>query len=96
MRAHLKTDAKSLGQSLAIEVIELMIKQLASDERLLVPVRQVIANAEPAYLRLAVTDPIFFSDKTHPARRLLDVITHTSLAYASEDTPGFAEFMRTV
>lgn len=96
MRAHLKTDAKTLGQSLAIEVIGLMIKQLADDDRLLMPVRQVIVNAEPAFLRLAVTDPRFFSDKTHPARRLLDVITSASLAYASEDTAGFAEFMATV
>ncbi|NML84982.1 DUF1631 family protein [Polaromonas sp.] len=93
MRAHLKTDAKSLGQSLAIEVVGLMIEQLANDSRLLVPVRQVIIDAEPAFLRLAVTDPRFFSDKRHPARRLLEVITNTSLAYAGEEAPGFAEFM---
>ena len=96
MRAHLKTDAKTLGQSLAIEVIGLMIKQLAQDDRLLMPVRQVIVNAEPAFLRLAVSDPRFFSDKSHPARRLLDVITSASLAYASEDTAGFGGFMLTV
>lgn len=93
MRAHLKTDAKSLGQSLAIEVVGLMIKQLANDDRLLMPVRAVIVNAEPAFLRLAVTDPRFFSDKSHPARRLLDVITSASLAYSSEDATGFSEFM---
>jgi hypothetical protein len=94
MRAHLKIEAKSLGQSLAIEVIGLMIEQLANDSRLLMPVRQVIANAEPAFLRLAVTDPRFFSNKSHPARRLLDVMTNSSLAYASEDAAGFAEFMQ--
>ena len=94
MRAHLKTEAKSLGQSLAIEVIGLMIEQLANDSRLLMPVRQVIANAEPAFLRLAVTDPRFFSNKNHPARRLLEVITNSSLAYASEGAAGFAEFMQ--
>ena len=96
MRAHLKTDAKSLGQSLAIEVVGLMIEQLANDARLLRPIRQVIVNAEPAFLRLAVSDPRFFSDKSHPARRLLDVMTSASLAYASEDTAGFDEFMRNV
>ena len=96
LRAQLKTSAKSLGQSLAIEVVGLMIKQLANDERLLLPVRQVIVNAEPAFLRLAVSDPRFFSDKSHPARRLLDVITSASLAYASEDAVGFGEFMRNV
>ncbi len=96
LRAHLKTDAKSLGQSLAIEVVGLMIEQIANDARLLLPVRQAILNTEPAFLRLAVTDPRFFSDKSHPARRLLDVITSASLAYASEDAAGFAEFMANV
>ncbi len=96
MRAHLKTEAKSLGQSLAIEVVGLMIEQLANDSRLLMPVRQVIVNAEPAFLRLAVTDPRFFSDKSHPARRLLEVMTSASLAYASENTAGFPEFMHNV
>ncbi|MEP6965877.1 MAG: DUF1631 family protein, partial [Polaromonas sp.] len=94
MRAHLKTEAKSLGQSLAIEVVGLMIEQLANDKRLLKPVRQVIVNAEPAFLRLAVTDPRFFSDRSHPGRRLLEVMTNTSLAYASEDAAGFTEFMQ--
>ena len=94
LRAHLKTDAKSLGQSLAIEVVGLMIEQMANDERLLMPVRLVIANAEPAFLRLAVTDPRFFSDKSHPARRLLETITSTSLGYASENAPGFPEYMQ--
>ena len=96
LRAHLKTDAKSLGQSLAIEVVGLMIEQMAQDDRLLPPVRQVIANAEPAFLRLAVTDPRFFSDKSHPARKLLETITSTSLGYASENAAGFFEFMQSL
>ena len=96
LRAHLRTDAKSLGQSLAIEVVGMMIEQMAHDERMLLPVREVIANAEPAFLRLAVTDPRFFSDKGHPARRLLETITSTSLGYASENAPGFSEFMQSL
>lgn len=94
LRAQLQAEAKSLGQSLAIEVVGLMIGQVAQDSRLLAPVRQVVADAEPAFLRLALTDPRFFSDKRHPARRLLDVITSTSLAYASENAAGFAGFMQ--
>ena len=94
MRMQLKEQATSLGQSLAIEVVSLMIEQLTHDERLLASVRQVITDAEPAFLRLAATDPRFFSDKRHPARRLLESITSASLAYASENAPGFAEFMR--
>ena len=94
LRARLKTDAKTLGQSLAIEVVGLMIEQMASDERLLAPVRQMIANTEPAFLRLAVTDPRFFSDKSHPARKLLEAITRASLGYASENAAGFPEFLQ--
>ncbi|MBI2726599.1 MAG: DUF1631 family protein [Polaromonas sp.] len=93
MRAQLKLEAKSLGQSLAIEVVGLMIEQMARDPRLLEPVRKVIADAEPAYLRLGVNDPRFFSDKNHPGRRLLEAITARSLAYSSESVPGFAGFM---
>ena len=93
MRAQLKTEAKSLGQSLAIEVVGLMIEQMANDPRLLAPVREIIANSEPAFLRLGVNDPRFFSDKSHPARRLLEVITAKSLAYSSESAPGFAQFL---
>ena len=94
MRMQLKAQAKSLGQSLAIEVVSLMIKQMANDARLLAPVRQMIIETEPAFLRLVVTDPRFFSDKRHPARRLLDSITSASLAYASESAPGFSDFMQ--
>ena len=93
IREQLKNDAKSLGQSLAIEVVGLMIEQLVNDKRLLPQVRQIIANAEPAFLRLAVTDPRFFSDKSHPARQLLETITAKSLAYSSEESAGFAGFM---
>ena len=93
MRAHLKKTAKSLGQALAIEVIGAMVEQIANNASLLLPVRQMIADAEPAFLRLAATDPRFFSDKAHPARRLLDTITNSSLGFASEVAPGFPAFM---
>jgi hypothetical protein len=93
IREQLKTEAKSLGQSVAIEVVGLMIEQLTSDRRLLAPIKQIIANAEPAFLRMAISDPRFFSDKRHPARQLLEAITAKSLAYSSEEAHGFAGFM---
>lgn len=89
-----KPPPHSLGQSLAVEVVGLMIEQLTADQRLLPPVRQLIARAEPAFLRLGTADPTFFSNKNHPARRLLEAVTAKSLAFASESDEGFAEFMQ--
>ena len=89
-----KRPPHSLGQSLAVEVVGLLIEQLTADQRLLPPVRQLIAGAEPAFLRLGAADPTFFSNKNHPARRLLEAVTAKSLAFASESDEGFAEFMQ--
>ena len=96
LREQLKTEAKTLGQALSIEVVGLMIEKLTSDERLLAPVRQLIAQAEPAFLHLGLTDPRFFSDKAHPARQLLEAITAKSLAFSSQDAPGFEQFMQDI
>ena len=96
LREQLKTEAKTLGQALSIEVVGLMIEKLVNDERLLPAVRQIIAEAEPAFLRLGITDPRFFSDKQHPARQLLEAMTARSLAFSSEDAPGFAPFMKDI
>ena len=93
LREQLKAGSRSLGQSLAVEVVGLMIEQLSTDSRLLAPIQQIIANAEPAFLRMGMSEPRFFSDKNHPARRLLEAITAKSLAFDSEDAAGFAEFM---
>jgi hypothetical protein len=46
--------------------------------------------------RLAREDSRFFSDRTHPARQLLDVITQRSLAFPSETDEGWQRFMATV
>ncbi|MDY0107722.1 MAG: DUF1631 family protein, partial [Giesbergeria sp.] len=51
---------------------------------------------EPAIRKLVRHDPRFFSDGNHPARRLLDELTQRSLAYTSEDAPGFKRYMRLV
>jgi len=49
-------------------------------------------DLEPALLRLVLEDPRFFSDKGHPARRLLEQMTQRSLAWSAVDAPGFAAF----
>jgi hypothetical protein len=103
MKARQAADAKALAegrqpgrepaQLLAQEVVHLMTDNIAGDARLLAPVQQCVRDLEPALLRLALDDPRFFSDRKHPARRLLDEFTHRSLAWESVASPGFDAFI---
>lgn len=92
-RLALRRNASNVAQALSLEVVTLMVDNMAHDPRLLEPVRQVIRNLEPALLRLALVDPRFFSDKQHPARRLLQAVTHRSMAFESSAASGFVEFL---
>jgi hypothetical protein len=89
----LRLRAQGPGQALALEVVNLMIENIAGDTRLLAPVQQAVRDLEPALLRLALGDPRFFSDRRHPARRLLEQMTQRSLAWHSVEAPGFAAFL---
>ena len=93
LRESLRRSAQGLDQTLGIEVVILMIDNITNDERLLAPVRQLVGQLEPALLQLALVDPRFFSQRQHPARRLLHEITHRSIAFESVDSRGFSGFM---
>lgn len=93
VRDHLRQRSNGIGQALSLEVVEMMVDNIARDPRLLDPVRQVVRDLEPALLRLALVDPRFFSDKQHPARRLLQELTHRSLAFENADALGFNGFL---
>jgi hypothetical protein len=93
-RLKLRKSAKGLGQALSLEVVSLMVENIANDERLLVPIQNVIRNLEPALLRLAMVDPRFFSEKEHPARCLLQEITQRSLAFGAIGSISFDQFFK--
>ncbi|QHE85303.1 DUF1631 family protein [Hydrogenophaga sp. BPS33] len=90
------TSDNAMGRTLASEVVTLMLKRIAADERLLAPVRHMLLDMKPALLQLARSEPRFFSDKQNPARRLLDAITERSLAFTSERDSGFDAFSKRV
>jgi hypothetical protein len=94
VREALRRQAKNTAQSLSLEVVSLMVDNIAIDRRLLEPVQQLVRNLEPALLRLALVDPRFFTDKRHPARALMQEITHRSMGYADANTTGFAGFLQ--
>lgn len=85
-------DAAPLGA----EVVARMVENISQDTRLLAPVQQAVQDLEPAIRKLIRHDTRFFTDASHPARRLLDDITQRSLAYTSVQAPGFSRFMRLI
>lgn len=92
----IRRSASGVAQALSLEVVNLMVDNIARDPRLLVPVQELVRSLEPALMRLALVDPRVFTDKTHAARGLVQEITHRSLAFATEQTTGFAGFYQEV
>jgi len=92
-REALRQEVRRPAQALGLEVVHVMVDHLASDPRLLPAVRDIVRDLEPPLLRLALVDPRFFSDREHPARRLLEQITQRSLAWSSPEDEGFSTFM---
>lgn len=93
LRRQMHRKARGLGQALSLEVVTMMIDNIAHDLRLLSPIVEVVRSLEPPLLQLALVDPRFFSDKLHPARRLLQEITDRSLAFDAVEAQGFAVFL---
>ncbi|HZY17941.1 MAG TPA: DUF1631 family protein [Ramlibacter sp.] len=94
--AHEPPPGARLGRQLGGEVLRLMFDTLGQDDRLLPAFRKQLRAFEPGVARLAQQDSRFFSDRTHPARLLLDRITQRSLAFQSESDDGWRRFMGTV
>uniref|UniRef100_UPI00374D88E8 DUF1631 family protein n=1 Tax=Rhodoferax sp. TaxID=50421 RepID=UPI00374D88E8 len=95
-RASMRSHSRGVGQQLSLEVVTLMVDNIAQDPRLLEPVQQLIRRLEPSLLRLALVDPRLFTNKQHPARVLVQEVADHSLAYASVRSEGFGEFVSAI
>jgi hypothetical protein len=87
---------REMGRQLGGEVVRLMVENLSAEDRLLPRVRSMLKELEPRLLQLAKSDPRFFSDRKHPARVLMDRVTHRSLAFPNENAEGFSAFAKAV
>lgn len=96
VRMAMRRHAKGMAQALSLEVVQLMLDNLARDPRLLEPVQALVRSMEPALLRLSLVDPRFFSDKLHPARELLLQVTQRSLAFSHAHAQGLTDFLSEV
>lgn len=96
VRMAMRRHAKGMAQALSLEVVQLMLDNLARDPRLLEPVQALVRSMEPAMLRLSLVDPRFFSDKLHPARELLLQVTQRSLGFSHPQSQGLTQFLTEV
>lgn len=92
LRTRLKKDAREVQQVMGLEVVRKLVDQVASDPRLLAPVREAIVALEPALLRLALVAPRFFSEEQHAGRRLVERVAERSFKYNDEFATDFHDF----
>jgi len=96
VRTQLKKEARQVGQVMGLEVVRKLVGHVAQDPRLLAPVREAIVALEPSLMRLAMVDPLFFSDEDHPGRRLMERVAQRSFSYNDEFSSEFSEFLQPV
>lgn len=96
VRSELRKEATYLRQVLGLEAVRQLVNQVALDPRLLLPVREAIVALEPSLMRLAMVDPRFFSEESHPGRRLMERAAQRSFKYHDERSAGFVAFFDSV
>lgn len=92
----LKREARRVAQPKGLDVVRMLVNQVARDPLLLAPVREAVVALEPALLRLALEEPRYFAQPEHPARRLVESVAQRSFRYNDEFAPDFLAFMRQV
>src|SRR3954466_6642954 len=71
-KQELKKVAATPAERATIEVVALMFQSILTEERIPAAVRVWFARLQMPVLRVAVSEPDFFSSAQHPARRLID------------------------
>ena len=68
----LKQAADSPAERATIEIVAMMFQSILTEERIPAAVRVWFARLQMPVLRVAVSEPEFFAEADHPARRLID------------------------
>ncbi|MEZ5644363.1 MAG: DUF1631 family protein [Burkholderiaceae bacterium] len=92
----LKHQADQVAQAVGLDVVRKLVSQVAGDPLLLTPVRESVVALEPALLRLAMSEPRYFSREDHPARQLIEQTAQRSFRYNDEYSSEFEEFIAPV
>jgi hypothetical protein len=73
--------------ALTIDIVAMLFDAIFSDPELSASLRAEIAKLQIPVLKAALLDKAFFSNKRHPARRLLDLIANSGVGRNEADEP---------
>ena len=82
-RAALKKAASTPVERATIEVVALLFQSILMEERLPASIRVWFARLQMPVLRVAVSEPDFFANLSHPARALIDRMGSCVMGFAS-------------
>jgi hypothetical protein len=81
---------------MTMDIVAMLFEVIFNDPDLPAAVRAEIAKLQIPVLKVALLDKGFFSDRKHPARRLLDVIAQAGLGRGEQDGRRLLEKIRAV
>ncbi len=79
---------KHLGEAgaLILEVVATLFDRIFDDSRVPAPIKGLIGRLQIPVLQLAMVDHDFFSDRAHPARRLINALAHAGTTWDGDVT----------
>lgn len=89
--------AGGMGQmdAMTLDIVAMVFDFILDDRRIPDAMKALIGRLQIPVLKVAMLDPAFFSQKTHPARRLLDALAESSMGW-NEDEGHESELYRKV
>ncbi len=85
--------------AMTIDIVAMLFDFVFDDKSIPDSIKALIARLQIPVLKVAILDKAFFSKKSHPVRRLLDVLADASVAFAGEaehDDPLYKKIERIV
>ncbi len=82
--------AGNLGQvdTMTLDIVAMVFDYILDDRRIPDAMKALIGRLQIPVLKVAMLDRTFFSQKTHPARRLLDALAGASMGWNEDEGHG--------
>jgi hypothetical protein len=82
--------------AMTIDIVAMLFDAIFNDPELSATVRAELAKLQIPVLKVALVDKSFFSDRRHPARRLLDVVASSGIGRNEKDEPRLVDKVREI